>query len=66
MSENPRLWLAGMWFLMWLRVTSAALDSHTAVTLVGNLLGVVVCPILAYSEMRRGLKDRRQRLEVGR
>lgn len=62
MSDNPRIILAGMWVLMWLRAIAAVMDSHTTVVLLVNLLGVLMCPVLAYAELRTGLVERRERL----
>lgn len=66
MSENPRLILAAFWLLASLRSLAAAGEAHTTVIIVGNLIGVIVGPFLAYKELRRGLAERKARQAVNR
>jgi hypothetical protein len=60
-TQNPRIMLAFFWATLCLRATTGAMEAHTVTVLIGNLLGVIACPVLAYCELRAGLAERRAR-----
>ena len=61
MSENPRFLLAGFWLLSALRCLVGVGDAHTTTVLVGNIIGTLLAPLLAYGEIRQGFADRKAR-----
>jgi hypothetical protein len=59
MSDNPRLWLAAFWMLLWLE-TIADANWHSPYGAGIALVGLITCPVCAYFEARQGIRDHRK------